>query len=120
MIRALNLLFVAVVGICLLVVALANRGPVTLRLLPEEMGAFLGFGWAVELPLFLVVFLGIALGLLIGFVWEWFREHKHRVAASTARREAARLERQVSELRQRQAEPQDEILALLEKPRKAG
>ena len=34
----------------------------------------------LELPLFLVIFGGIVAGLLIGFVWEWFREHKHRVA----------------------------------------
>ena len=118
--RTLRIAFLGLLGLALLVVALANRGSVSLRLLPEEMGAFLGFGWAIEMPLFLVVFAGIAAGLLIGFVWEWFREHKHRVAATAARREAAKFEREVNKLKIENPDPQDEILALLEKPRRAG
>lgn len=118
--RYLKFAFLGVVGLALLTLALANRGAVTLRILPEEMGAYLGFGWAVDLPLFLVVFGGIVAGLLIGFVWEWFREHKHRAGAAQARRDAARLEREVAKLRATAASPEDEILALLEQPRKAG
>ncbi len=120
MIRYLKYAFLAALGLLLLVVALANREVVTLRLLPVEMGGFLGFNWAIDLPLFLVVFAGIVAGLLIGFVWEWLREHKHRAEAATAKREAAKLERQVSELKAKADEPKDEILALLEQPRKAS
>ncbi len=118
--RYLKLAFLVVVGILLLTVLLANREIVTLRLLPAEMGTFLGLSWAIRLPLFLVVVGGVVAGLLIGFVWEWLREHKHRAAAAQARREAARLEREVSKLRAAQPDPQDEVLALLEQPRKAG
>jgi len=118
--RYLRYAFIAALGLALLTVALANRNLVTLSLLPEEMGAFLGIGTAVELPLFLVAFGGIVAGLMIGFVWEWLREHKHRAAAAQARREAARLEREVGRLRETRARPEDEILALLETPRKAG
>jgi uncharacterized integral membrane protein len=107
-------------GVALLTLALGNREAVTLRLVPEEMGAYLGINPAVELPLFLAVFAGIVAGLLIGFVWEWFREHKHRSAATQARREAAKLEREVTRLRDTKASPEDEILALLDQPRKAG
>ena len=120
MIRVLNYIFLGVVGLGLLVLALANRGMVTLRLLPEEMGAFLGLTWAIQLPLFLVVFGGVVLGLLVGFVWEWLREHKHRAAAAEAKRKAAKLEREVSRLKVKQDEPEDDVLALLEQPRKAG
>ena len=120
MIRYLKVIFLAALGLVLLTLALANRGPVTLRLLPAEMGSFLGFDPAITLPLFLVVFGGIVAGLLIGFVWEWLREHKHRAEAARARRAAARLEREVTRLREVKADPQDEILALLEEPRKAG
>jgi putative membrane protein len=118
--RYLKFAFLGVLGLVLLTLALANRGAVTLRLLPEEMGSYLGVDWAVDLPLFIVVFGGIVAGLLIGFVWEWFREHKHRAAGAQARREAAKLEREVTKLRDTRASPEDEILALLEKPRKAG
>jgi lipopolysaccharide assembly protein A len=107
-------------GLVLLALAIVTRAPVTLHALPPDMGLFLGFSWAVELPLFLVIFGGIAVGLLIGFFWEWARESKHRSAASTRSREVARLEREVARLREAKAEPEDEVLALLENKRKAG
>lgn len=114
MLRNLKYLFLGILGLVLLTVALANRAPVTLRLLPEGTGDFLGLGWAIEMPLFLVIFAGILAGLLIGFVWEWFREAKQRAEASRKTRELAKLEREVSQLRKDKAEPKDEVLALLE------
>lgn len=118
--RWLRYVLIGLLGLALLTVALANRGVVTLNLLPAEIAAYLGRSASVDLPLFLVVFLGIVAGLLIGFVWEWLREHKHRAAAVQHRREAARLEREVSRLRETKAKPEDEILRLLERPRKVG
>ncbi len=116
MMRYLRYAFLAVLAILLITVALANREPVTLRLMTDSLAKALGMTGSVTLPLFLVVFGGIIAGLLIGFVWEWFREHKHRAAASLHRREKDRLEREVSRLRHSSAEPDDEILALLESP----
>ena len=121
MIRFFRYLLLALLAIGLLTVALANRTPVLVRALPEDVGLFMGFTWAMELPLFLVIFGGIIAGLLIGFVWEWARESKHRTAASTRSREVARLEREVSRLRATtDTPPQDEVLALLDAKRKAG
>jgi uncharacterized integral membrane protein len=118
--KLLKYLFLAAIGLVLLTLALANREIVTLTLLPDEMGGYLGRNWAVDLPLFLIVFGGIVSGLLIGFVWEWLREHKHRSAAASARREASKLKYEVNVLRETQKDPEDEILALLEAPRKVG
>ena len=56
---------------------------------------------------------GVA-GLGIGFVWEWFREAKHRAAASQHRREAGRLKQEVNRLKSDQRGPADEVLALLD------
>lgn len=120
MIRFFRFLLLALLAIGLLTVAIANRDPVVLRAMPPDMGLFMGIPWSIELPLFLVIFGGIALGLLIGFFWEWARESKHRSTASTKAREVARLEREMSKLRASQAEPEDEVLALLESRRKAG
>ncbi len=114
MIRYLRYAFLAVLAILLITVALANREPVTLRLMTDGLAKAVGLTGSVTLPLFVVVFGGIVAGLLIGFVWEWFREHKHRAAAATHRRDKDRLEREVSRLRQSSAGPDDEILALLE------
>lgn len=119
MIRSLRYVFFGLLGMSLLTVALANRTPVTLHALPDDMAAFLGFGGAMELPLFLVIFGGIVAGLLIGFVWEWFRERKHRSTASSKTHEVSRLERELAVLRDTKDAPQDEVLALLDKPRKA-
>lgn len=119
--RYIRYLILASLAIGLLTVALANRVPVTLKVLPDELANVLGIGWAIEVPLFLVIFGGIVVGLLIGFVWEWIRESKHRSTAAKKGRAVVELEREVSKLRDEKAGPQDEILALLDAPkRKAG
>jgi lipopolysaccharide assembly protein A len=115
MIRYLRILFLVLLALSLVTVAIANRAPVTLHALPEDISAFLGIGGSIDLPLFLVIFGGIAAGLLIGFVWEWFREMKHRSVASTKGREVVRLERELSMLRDAKGQPQDDVLAILEK-----
>jgi len=117
MIRSLRYLFLAALGLVLLTVALANRAPVTLKALPEDLAAFTGFAWQIELPLFIVIFGGIIAGLLIGFVWEWFREMKHRSTASRKTREVARLERELAVMKDSQSVPKDDILAILDKPK---
>lgn len=104
----------------LVTVAMANRAPVTLQSLPDDLAAFLGLGWRIELPLFVVIFGGIVAGLLIGFVWEWFREHKHRVSASVKSRDVARLERELAMMQDAKGMPQDDVLALLQDSRKVG
>jgi len=115
MTRYLRYLFLGALALCLVTVAMANRDPVTLRALPQDLSAFFGIGGSIELPLFLVIFGGIAAGLLIGFVWEWFREMKHRTTATTQQREVFRLERELATLRDARGTPQDDVIALLEK-----
>jgi lipopolysaccharide assembly protein A len=116
MIRYLRLILLGLMGLSLLTVALANRAPVTLRLLPDDLAALTGLSWAMDLPLFLVIFGGIIAGVLIGFVWEWFREHGHRATASQKSREVAKLERELAVLKDSTSvPPQDDVLALLEK-----
>lgn len=111
----LRYLFLGVLALILLVLALANRAPVTLRVLPEDLGNYLGLTAAFTAPLFVVFFLAMALGLLIGFVWEWLREHKHRAQARHERSEKERLERELSRSRPRSEE--DDVLALVDAPR---
>ena len=115
MMRYLRYVFLGTLALCLVTVAMANRAPVTLRALPSDLSAFFGIGGSVELPLFLVIFGGIAAGLLIGFVWEWFREAKHRSTATTKLREVSRLERELATLRDAKGQPQDDVLAILDR-----
>lgn len=106
--------FIAIVGLVLLVAALANRSMVTLRAVPEELSDYLGWAPSYELPLFMVIFGGVVAGLLLGFVWEWLREHKHRAQAQRSKRDVQRLEREMKGLKTRANAGKDEVLALLD------
>ena len=113
--RILRYLFLAVVAILLITVALANRAPVTVSILPSEISDFLPVANSYSLPLFLVILAAVLAGLLIGFVWEWFREHRIRAEAARRKRELNRLEREVRGLREKTGEGRDEVLALLDR-----
>lgn len=112
--RYLRYIFLVAVGFCLLVVALANRGLVNIQVLPDEIAARFFQPFQMELPLFMVIFASIAVGLLIGFVWEWLREHKVRADARHQKREKEKLARQVKGMKAEKAGGQDEVLALLD------
>ncbi|MEZ5766954.1 MAG: LapA family protein [Paracoccaceae bacterium] len=112
--RTIRYLFLAALGVALATVAFANRDMVTLHLLPAEISGFLGYSWQVSLPLFIVIFLGIVAGLMIGFVWEWMRESKHRSKARRAEKAAVRLSHEVKSLKRGGAGSGDDVLALLD------
>jgi uncharacterized integral membrane protein len=112
--RYIRYAFLAALGVVLISVALANRDMVTLNLLPGPLADLLGMHYALSLPLFIVIFGGIVAGLLIGFVWEWLREHKLRAAAGRTQRELSQTQREVRRLKGKQNENKDEVLALLE------
>ena len=112
--RHIRFAFLAILAVCLIAVALANRDTVILRLLPADLAEFAGIDPQIGMPLFLVIFASIVAGILIGFIWEWMREHKHRAEAATERRARQKLEREVTQLRDDTGQQQDEVLALLE------
>jgi uncharacterized integral membrane protein len=113
--RFVRALLLALLAMFLIVVALANRGPVDIRLLPDELSALLGFGGPITVPLFVVIFAFVAVGLLIGYVLEWMRESKHRRAARSNRAQAESLEARLD--RTRGPREEDEVLALVDGPR---
>lgn len=105
-------LFLGALALCLVVLALANRSLVTLRLLPEDMAGMFGLDLSLTLPLFVVIFIAMGLGLLIGFVWEWLREHKHRAEARSERTRREKLEGELAKTRERKSD-KDDVLAIL-------
>lgn len=114
--RFLRLFFVVVLALLLVAIALANRGVVTLALFPANIGRYLGGEYSVQLPLFLIILVSIAFGMLAGLIWEWLREAHIRREASARRAEVARLESEVGHLRERHAAPTDDVLAILDEP----
>ena len=115
--RAIRYSFWAVIGLCLILIGLANREFVTVRAMPEVLGDLLGVSPDIQLPMFVVIFLGVGAGLLIGFLWEWVREHRIRAEARNNRKEVETLKREVDRLRGEKAgaKSEDDVIALLEK-----
>lgn len=106
---------IATFALALVLIALANRGMVTLRVLPDELAGFAALNPTYDLPLFVVIFGAIAFGLIVGFIWEWIREAGERVAAARQARELASLRAEVARLKKTDARDRDEVLALLDK-----
>lgn len=112
--RYLKYTFLIVVGVALMLMAMANRETVTLEVIPPDLAGWFGIQYGVELPLFAVVLGGVVVGVLVGFVWEWLREHRYRAEAATQRRAAKALEREVTTLKGPARDSEDEILALVD------
>ncbi|RCW88909.1 lipopolysaccharide assembly protein LapA domain-containing protein [Paracoccus lutimaris] len=112
--RTIRIFFVVTLAIVLILVATANRAPVTVSLLPENIAAFTGRAWTVTLPAFLALFLAMVFGVLVGLVWEWLREAHLRAESKTRAHDLARLQREVGDLRRTHAAPKDEVLAILD------
>lgn len=112
--RYIRYALMATFAIVLIAVALANRGMVSLQLIPTEVAGWFSMNPQIELPLFIVIFGGIVAGLLVGFVWEWVREHNQRAEAARQAREMRRLQREVAKLKEEKHEGKDEVLSLLE------
>ncbi|MEM1004049.1 MAG: LapA family protein [Pseudomonadota bacterium] len=112
--RYIRYAFLGALGIILISISLANVSSVELKLMPDALSELLGFNLSTSMPLFLVVLGGVVAGLVIGFLWEWMREHKHRRDATTNKTEVRKLEREVKKLKKKQNEGKDEVLAILD------
>jgi uncharacterized integral membrane protein len=112
--RYIRYAFLGTLGIILISVSLANRAMVDLKLMPDALAEIIGFNFDLSLPLFVVVLGGITAGLVIGFFWEWLREHKIRREAGKKTREVHTLKREVTRLKGEKHQGKDEVLAILD------
>lgn len=112
--RYLKYLFLIVVAVAAILLAIANRGPVTLSALPPGVTApgAEGLPTSVTLPVYLAVFLSVFLGVVIGLVLEMMRESEHRKAERRFKREAERLDQENRRLAAKAGEEDDDILGL--------
>ena len=112
--RYIRYAFLATLAIILISVSLANRGIVTLQLLPQDLAGLAGQNYSISLPLFVIILGSVASGVVIGFVWEWLREHKHRRSSNQNAAEVRKLEREVTKLKDEKHQGKDEVLAILD------
>ncbi len=108
--RTIKLILLALILVAIVVLSLANRESVVLHLLPEGMSRIMPL--SLEVPLFVVSLVSIVVGMVLGYLLEWFREHKHRKRATVKAREADQLARENERLR-RKNKPDDDVLALI-------
>lgn len=109
--RTFKLILLGIILVAILILSVANRELVTLRLLPEGLSWLAPF--RLEVPLFLVSLASILVGMVLGYILEWLREHRQRRLAAEKAREARELSREVNRLRRRTG-PEDEVLALIQ------
>ena len=112
--RLIRTLFLFCLATLLFLPSLANSEKVTLYFLPESLTALFEIEISLNIPLFLVFFSGIIIGLVIGFVWEWFREYKFRAEANNYQKRLFKAENKLSELHAKENK-KDDVLTLLEK-----
>jgi hypothetical protein len=115
--KTLRYVLLGVVLFFCVTVALANRAPVTLALWPDTMSAFLGFGYSITLPLFVIVSGALGMGLVLGLMWEWLRERSLRSDGAKARKELDKM-RAVGAVPEPAPRPgttqRDQVLAILD------
>lgn len=112
--RAIRLIFFVVLAIVLILVATANRAPITVGMMPQGIADFTGRDWTLTMPGFLALFLAMVFGVMIGLIWEWLREAHLRAELKARAQDLARLQREVGDLRRTHAAPKDEVLAILD------
>lgn len=117
MIRYIRYVFLGLFGLILISLALANRTTVEVNLLTPDLSALFGVNWSLQIPMFLVIFGSIILGLLTGFIWEWLREYKFRKVAGVKTRQVSKLERELAAMQDARSLPKDDVLAILERPK---
>ena len=85
-----------VIALAVVLFALANRGPIILSFAPLPVER--------ELPLFLVILVTFAAGVLVGGFSHWFASGRRRRTAREGTRRLALVERELTEVRQHGAE----------------
>lgn len=112
--RVISGLFWLLVAVVLVVLGLANRGMVELKLLPDALEARVGALPDLDLPLFLVILGSVGLGLVLGLIWEWIREIPERAEGRRTARELERLRAEVA--REKGTQARSDVLAGLDLP----
>lgn len=93
--RALTVIVAVPVAAILILFAMANRAWVAVSVDPfGSSGAY-----AFQMPLFLIIFLAVMAGILIGGAADWLRQGRHRREARRNRAEMQRLELESARLR---------------------
>ena len=105
--RTVKLIVLGLLAVILIALGVANMAAVDLYLLPATL---FGDGFSIKgLPLAVVILAAVLMGILAGLVIEFLREHKQRTVAGEKRREIVRLRQEVTRLRAKLGDREDEL-----------
>ncbi len=105
--RTVKLIVLGLLAVMLIALGVANMAAVDLYLLPA---ALFGDGFSIKgLPLAVVILAAVLMGILAGLVIEFLREHKQRRVAEEKRREIVQLRQEVTRLRTKLGDREDEL-----------
>ncbi len=105
---------IAIFGIALVTIALANRELVTLKVLPDELGSAAAVHPSLQVPLFAVIFVSIFVGLVLGLIWEFMIEQGKKAELKKQASEAAKLRAEIASLKAEKHKDANDVLALLD------
>lgn len=91
--RFLTVVIVIPLAIVLIALAVANRGQVAFTIDPFNPG---NPGLTASLPLFMLLFAALALGIVIGSLVTWWRHGRYRKAARRSQTTAATAKSAIS------------------------
>ena len=97
--RYFKLLIWVLVSIILVIFALGNNQAVQVYLLPSTFTHTLVSRSIFSIPLFIVVYLALLIGVVFGFIFEYFREYKYRLDLRKNKKELRSLRIEVQELK---------------------
>ncbi|CUU43443.1 lipopolysaccharide assembly protein LapA domain-containing protein [Blastochloris viridis] len=107
------------IGIALVVLAVANRAPVTLILDPfAGSPAEAAYSWSV--PLYLIVFATLVLGVILGGVASWWSTGRRRGAGKRGRVQAPVTQAEIERLRTAASPSGEAVPAALPRPRRSA
>ena len=89
--RILLVVVIVPIAIVLVALAVANRGAVPFTLDPFDPG---NPALTIQLPLFVMLFLALIVGMIVGGLATWLRQGRYRKEARVQRREVQNLLRQ--------------------------
>jgi len=100
--KALAILILVPLGVVIVMFAVANRESVTVSFDPFNAAQP---AFALQLPLFVLIFVLVGLGVLVGGIAAWLKQHKWRARARRAEAEARDLRQRLDAEGRRPALP---------------
>ena len=112
--KYIKFLVLLVIAVILILFAIANNQISEIRILPDNFIISSKVQSFYLLPLFMILYIALAVGILLGFFFEYFRARKQRVKLKQAKRDINLLQSKIKKLNLKHSDGDSEILNLID------